>query len=52
MKILAYLALLAVLGGITWRYPFLFELLIAGAIGGAYWLFFRSRPPEDGTPPG
>lgn len=48
MKILAYLALLAVLGGITWRYPFLFELLIAGAIGGAYWLFFRDKGRDDG----
>lgn len=49
MKVLAYLLLLAVLGGITWRYPFLFELLIAGAIGGAYWLFFRpgSASEED-----
>lgn len=48
MKILAYLLLLTVLGGITWHYPFLFELLIAGAIGGAYWLFFRSERRDDG----
>lgn len=42
MKILAYLLLLAILTGITWEYPFLFELPILGAIGGAYWLFFRT----------
>jgi len=42
VKVLAYLLLLAVLAGITWTYPFLFELPILGAIGGAYWLFFRS----------
>jgi hypothetical protein len=42
VKVLAYLLLLVVLAGITWSYPFLFELPILGAIGGAYWLFFRS----------
>lgn len=45
MKVVAYLLLLALLSGITWKYPFLFELLILGAIGGAYLLFFR----ETGT---
>lgn len=45
MKILAYLLLLGVLGGIAWQYPFLFELPLLGAIGGAYWLFFR-QPPQ------
>jgi len=42
VKIFTYLLMLAILTGITWKYPFLFELLILGAIGGAYWLFFRS----------
>jgi hypothetical protein len=42
MKVIAYLLLLAILTGITWKYPFLFELPILGAIGGAYWLFFRN----------
>jgi hypothetical protein len=41
LRWLAYLSLLAALGGLTWRYPFLFELLLLGAIGGAYLLFFR-----------
>ncbi len=51
MKILAYLLLLAVLGGITWRYPFLFELFILGALGGAYWLFFRTGKHGDEESP-
>ena len=42
MKVLAYLLLLAILTVITWKYPFLYELPILGAIGGAYWLFFRN----------
>lgn len=41
MKVLVYLLLLVVLGAVAWNYPFLFELPILGAIGGAYWLFFR-----------
>jgi len=41
MKVLAYLLLLLLLGALAWTYPFLFELPILGAIGGAYWLFFR-----------
>lgn len=47
MKVLVYLLMLAVLGAITWRYPFLFELLLLGAIGGAYWLFFRTSGPAE-----
>ncbi|PKO32198.1 MAG: hypothetical protein CVU34_16320 [Betaproteobacteria bacterium HGW-Betaproteobacteria-7] len=42
VKVLAYLLLLAILTLITWKYPFLFELPILGAIGAAYWLFFRN----------
>jgi hypothetical protein len=45
MKVLAYVVLLGLLGGIAWQYPFLFELPLLGAIGGAYWLFFR-QPPQ------
>jgi hypothetical protein len=41
MKVLLYLTLLAFLGYITWLYPFLFELPLIGAIGGAYLIFFR-----------
>lgn len=50
MKVLAYLLLLAALLGITWKYPFLFELLILGAIGGAYWLFFRETSTAHDEP--
>lgn len=47
MKILLYLLLLACLGAITWKYPFLFELPVLGAIGGAYWLFFRDDKQKE-----
>jgi hypothetical protein len=43
IKIVLYLLLLALLGVVTWQFPFLFELPLLGAIGGAYWIFFR-RP--------
>jgi hypothetical protein len=49
MKILAYLILLGLLGSIAWKYPFLFELPLIGAIGGAYWLFFR-QSTQDAAP--
>ncbi|WP_306602660.1 hypothetical protein [Azonexus sp.] len=49
MKIIAYLVLLSILGSITWKYPFLFELPLIGAIAGAYWLFFRQ--PDQNTKP-
>jgi len=48
LKTLTYLALLSALGGICWRYPFLFELFILGAIGGAYWIFFRDENRKSG----
>ncbi len=43
---LAYLGLLAVLAALVWMVPVLWELAVAGAIGGVYWIFFR-QPPEN-----
>lgn len=47
MKVLAYLLLLAVLTAIVVSLPMLWELAVAGAIGGAWWIFFRV-PPTSG----
>lgn len=44
LRVIAFLVLLAVLAGLVGSFPFLFELLPLGAIGGAYWLFFRKPP--------
>lgn len=48
MRIAIYLAVVAPLAGLAWLYPFLFELPLAAAIGGAYWAFFAGK---DGPPP-
>jgi len=48
MRILAYCIVVAALAGIAWVYPFLFELPLIAAIGGAYWAFFASK---DDQPP-
>ncbi|HZX31282.1 MAG TPA: hypothetical protein VFF03_08035 [Rhodocyclaceae bacterium] len=47
MKALAYIALLGVLAGLVWLVPILWELAVAGAIGGAYWIFFRIPPEKN-----
>jgi len=47
LKVLAYLLLLAVLAGLVWQFPVLWEIAIAGAIGGVYWIFFRIPPEQD-----
>ncbi|MGE5469314.1 MAG: hypothetical protein ACM3X0_00815 [Bacteroidota bacterium] len=47
MKGLRYLGLLAVLAVIVWYLPMLWELAVAGAIGGVYWIFFRIPPARD-----
>jgi hypothetical protein len=50
MRIAIYLAIVAALAGLAWVYPFLFELPLAAAIGGAYWAFFAGKgepPPAD-----
>jgi len=41
LKLAAFLLLLLCLAGVVWRFPFLWELGIAGLIGGLWWLFFR-----------
>ena len=43
-KSLAYLLLLAGLFALVWAFPFLWEIGIAGMLGGAYWIFFREPP--------
>lgn len=51
MRIAIYLAVVAALAGLAWVYPYLFELPLAAAIGGAYWAFFAGRgepPPDEG----
>lgn len=47
MRIAIYLVVVAGLAGIAWHYPFLFELPVIAAIGGAYWAFFA----KDGDNP-
>jgi hypothetical protein len=44
LKIISYLFLLAALAGIVWWLTMLWELAVAGAIGGADWIFFRIPP--------
>lgn len=49
LRIGIYLATIAILSGIAWHYPFLFELPLIAAIGGAYWAFFAGKnqgPPS------
>lgn len=49
MRIAIYFAVVAGLTRIAWHYPFLFELPLIAAIGGAYWVFFagKSDQPKD-----
>jgi hypothetical protein len=46
MRIALYFAVVATLAGLAWVYPFLFELPLAAAVGGAYWAFFAGRGRE------
>jgi len=46
-KIVAMTILLAALAVIVLLFPFLWELAVAGALGGVYWIFFRVTP--DGS---
>jgi hypothetical protein len=41
LKWLTYLSFVAGLSALAYEFPFLFELPLAGSIGGAYWVFFR-----------
>jgi len=43
MRIAIYFAVVAGLAGATWHYPFLFELPLIAANGGAYWAFFAKN---------
>jgi hypothetical protein len=43
MRIAIYLFVVATLTGMAWHYPFLFELPLIAAIGGAYWAFFAGK---------
>jgi hypothetical protein len=45
-KLAVFSGLLALLAGLVWAAPVLWELAVAGAIGGIYWIFFRI-PPKD-----
>jgi len=47
LKGLLYLMLLGLLGSLVWRWPFLWEIGLLGAVGGAYWLFFRVPPADE-----
>lgn len=46
MRALIYLFVVAALFGLAWVYPFLFELPLVVAIGGAYWAFFAGKGDE------
>ena len=46
MAVLRYLLLLAALGSLVFSFPWLWELGLVGAIGGAFWLFAR---PASGS---
>jgi hypothetical protein len=49
MRVAIYVPVIAILTGIAWHYPFLFELPLIAAIGGAYWAFFvgkQEKPPS------
>jgi hypothetical protein len=45
-KIAVFTLLLALLAGVVWMVPVLWELAVAGLIGGVYWIFFRLPPGE------
>lgn len=46
MKVLRYLLLLSALAWLVWQWPMLWEIALAGAIGGVYWVFFRISPEK------
>ncbi|MBS1145628.1 MAG: hypothetical protein H6R14_3034 [Proteobacteria bacterium] len=39
--------LLAMLAGVVWMVPVLWELAVAGLLGGIFWIFFRVPPEAD-----
>jgi hypothetical protein len=42
LRFLLYLLLVGASVGLAWRYPFLFEIPLLVAIGGAWLIFFRT----------
>jgi hypothetical protein len=46
-KIAVFSLLLAVLAGVVWMVPVLWELAVAGVLGAVYWIFFRIPPNND-----
>ena len=46
-KLLAFSVLLAALVWLVSQLPVLWELALAGLIGGVYWIFFRVPPLDD-----
>jgi hypothetical protein len=49
MRVAVSVSVIAILTGIAWHYPFLFELPVIAAIGGACWTFFAGKnaaPPS------
>lgn len=51
MKLLAYLGLLAALAALVYAVPVLWEIGIAGALGGWWWIFFRVPGDKQENPP-
>lgn len=47
MRILVYCLVVVALTGLAWYYPFLFELPLIAAIGGAYWAFFARTKQQE-----
>jgi len=47
LKVLRFLLLLALLAGVVWQFPVLWELAVVAAIGAVYWIFFRIPPAQD-----
>jgi len=47
LKVLRFLLLLALLAGVVWQFPVLWELAVVAAIGVVYWIFFRIPPAQD-----
>lgn len=43
MRVVIYCIVVTALLGLAWVYPFLFELPLLAAIGGAYWAFFAGK---------
>jgi len=47
LKVAVFTLLLAVLAGVVWTVPVLWELAVAGVLGAVYWIFFRIPPNSD-----